>query len=158
MFDQVMDTFRKATESTLQFQQQMLQQWTQQWSSIFGIGKAPVNYPMTEQLQALHKQVATAVTDLLRKHREALDAQYVAGIHTIEEAFRVGEAKDPAQFLKLAEEFWKNSFECLKRLSEEQAKVIQAAAQKELETVSKGVETVSKGVETVSKGVPAGGK
>jgi hypothetical protein len=151
MFDQVLDTFRKATESTLQFQQQMLQQWTQQWSSIPGVGKAPLSGPMTEQLQALHKQVAAAVTDLLKKHREALDAQYVAGIHTIEEAFRVGEAKDPAQFLKLTEEFWKHSFDCLKTLAEEQVKVIQSAAQKEIETVSKGVETVSKGVAAVGK-------
>ena len=33
---------------------------------------------------------------MLNKHRESLDAQYKAGIKTIEEAFKVGEAKDPA--------------------------------------------------------------
>jgi hypothetical protein len=144
MFDQVMDTFRKATESTLQLQQQMLQQWTQQWSQIPGVGAISPNGAMTEQLQAVQKQVATAVTDLLKKHRETLDAQYAAGIRTIEEAFRVGEAKDPAQFLKLTEEFWKHSFDCLKTLAEEQVKGVQSATQQWLDTVSKGVPTVGK--------------
>jgi hypothetical protein len=144
MLDQVMDTFRKATESTLNLQQQMLQQWTQQWSSMPGLGTASPNGAATEQLQSLYKQVTSTVTDLLKKHREALDAQYAAGIRTIEEAFRVGEAKDPVQFLKLTEEFWKHSFECLRTLSEEQVKGVQAATQKWLETVSKGVPTGGK--------------
>src|SRR5580765_7042586 len=101
MFDQVMDTFRKATESTLQLQQQMLQQWTQQWSTLSGAGAVSPNGAMTEQLQAMYKQVTATVTELLKRHRENLDSQYAAGIRTIEEAFRVGEAKDPTQFLKL---------------------------------------------------------
>jgi hypothetical protein len=138
MFDQVMDTFRKATESTLQLQQQMLQQWTQQWSQFPGVAPAPLAAPGAEQVQAIQKQMSTAVTDLLKKHRETLDAQYAAGIRTIEEAFRVGDAKDAAQFLRLTEEFWKHSFDCLKTLADDQLKGLQSATQKWLDAVSKG--------------------
>ena len=49
-----------------------------------------------EQLSAAQKKWAETVTEMLNKHRETLDAQYKAGIRTIEEAFKVGEAKDPA--------------------------------------------------------------
>jgi hypothetical protein len=151
MFDQVMDTFRKATESTLQLQQQMLQQWTQQWSQLAGVtttrpatpASAPTEAPAVAaaagQIQSFQKQVATTLTDLLKKHREVLDAQYAAGIRTIEEAFRAGEAKDPAQFLRLTEEFWKHSFDCLRSMAEDQMKGLQAATQKWLETMSKGI-------------------
>jgi len=149
MFDQVMDTFRKATESSLQLQQQMLQQWTQPWMQVpgaaqsngatqsDGVAQAPGVTAVTEQVHSFQKQVATTVTDLLKKHRETLDAQYAAGIRTIEEAFRVGEAKDPQQFLRLTEEFWKHSFECLKSMAEDQMKGLQTATQKWLDTVSK---------------------
>ena len=37
MYDQVLETFRRATESTMQFQQQMLLNWTRQWPQVFGI-------------------------------------------------------------------------------------------------------------------------
>ena len=67
---------------------------------------------------------------MLNKHRETLDAQYRAGIRTIEDAFRVGEAKDPEQFRKLTEELWRHSFECLKTVAEAQMRDFQAAMQK----------------------------
>jgi hypothetical protein len=144
MFDQVMDTFRKATESTLQMQQQMLQQWSQQWSQFPVAAEPSEGTPVSEQVQSFQKQASTAVTDLLKKHRETLDAQYAAGIRTIEEAFRAGEAKDPAQFLRLTEEFWKHSFDCLKAMAEDQVKGLQSATQNWLETVTKGTPAASK--------------
>jgi hypothetical protein len=138
MFEQVMDTFRKATESTVQMQQQMLRQWTQQWPQMPGIPTIGFGAPWLEQFQAFQKQVASSVTDLLKKHRETLDSQYSAGIRTIEEAFRVGEAKDPAQLKHLTEELWKQSIECLKTTSESQMKEFQLVVEKWIETVSKG--------------------
>ena len=145
MFDQVMDTFRKATESTLQMQQQMLRQWTQglpqmpgMMMGMPGMTGGGFGAPWLEQFQAFQKQVAASVTELLKKHRETLDSQYTAGIRTIEEAFRVGEAKDPVQLRRLTEELWKQSFECLKTVSEGQAKEFQLAVEKWFENVSKG--------------------
>lgn len=145
MFDQVMDTFRKATESTLQAQQQMLQQWTQMWPGMSPMwprmpmaGVSGPGAAWLEQVQAFQKQFAGTVTDLLKKHRDTLETQYTAGIRTISEAFRVGEAKDPAQLQKLTEELWKQNFECLRTVSEGQIKEFQLAIEKWFETVSKG--------------------
>ena len=91
--------------------------------------------PLT--LKPFRKRSET-ITDLLNKHREALDSQYRAGIRTIEEAFRVGEAKDPGQFRKLTEELWRQSFDSLKTAAESQVREFQAAMEKWVEGASKG--------------------
>jgi len=90
-----------------------------------------------EQMSSAHKKWAETVTDMLNKHRESLDAQYKAGIRTIEEAFKVSEAKDPAQFRRLTEELWRQSFDCLKTVVESQMRDVQAAMQKTYEVASK---------------------
>ena len=73
-----------------------------------------------EQLSDAQKKWGETVTDMLNKHRESLDAQYKAGIRTIEEAFKVGEAKDPQQFRRLTEELWKHGLESLRTVAEAQ--------------------------------------
>jgi hypothetical protein len=132
MFDQILDNYRKAAEASLQFQQTMLRSWGQQWPGNFNLGVPlppnPGAWP--EQFHKAQRQVAETITDMLNKHRETLDAQYRAGIRSIEEAFRVGEAKDPEQFRKLAEELWRHSYECLKTLAESQMRDVQALMQK----------------------------
>jgi hypothetical protein len=140
MFDQVVDNFRKVTDSTIQFQQEMYRQWVQQWGQLPGVptpGSLIAN-GWAAQIDTLHRKWAETITDMLNKHRETLDAQYRAGVRTIEDAFRVAEAKDPAQFRKLTEELWRHSFECLKTVTEAQVRDFQAAIQKGLETASQG--------------------
>ena len=145
MFDQILDNYRKATEASLQFQQMMLRSWGQQWPSTFGV--AMPTLPTSagawpEQFHKAQKQIIETITDMLNKHRETLDAQYRAGIRSIEEAFRVGEAKDPEQFRKLAEELWRQSYECLKTLAESQTRDIQTVMQKWFDLVSQGTAAV----------------
>src|SRR3954469_15074563 len=83
-----------------------------------------------EQLSAAQQKWVDTVTEMLTKHRETLDAQYEAGIRTIEDAFKVGEAKDPQQFRRLTEELWKQGFECLNSVVESQVRDVQATMQK----------------------------
>jgi len=135
MFDQVLDTYRKAAESTLQLQQELLRSWAQQWPPLPGAA-APAAW--AEQAHAAQRRWAETVTGLLTRHRETLDAQYQAGIRTIEEAFRVGGAKDPEQFRQLVEELWRQSCECLKTVVEAQMRDVQAAVQKWFEVASPG--------------------
>ncbi len=126
----------------------MFQQWTRQWSQL-PIPGAPAQTPALkaavgntrneQQSPAFPQHLAEAVTDMLTKHRETLDAQYRAGIRTIEDAFRVVEAKDPEQFRKLAEELWRQSFESLKTVTETQLRDFQAVAEKGIEVLSKGM-------------------
>ena len=148
MFDMILDNYRKAAESTMKLQQDMLRNWTTQWPQMFGAqtfgfpltggpGSAMPGGAWLEQLSEAQKKWAETVTEMLNKHRESLDAQYRAGIRTIEDAFKVGEAKDPQQFRRLTEELWKHSFECLKTVAESQMRDVQAAMQKWYEAASK---------------------
>ncbi len=151
MFDMILENYRKATESTLKLQQDVLRNWTMQWPQMFGTqtfglpfmgsqgsGSAVPGAALLAQLSDAQKKWGEAVTDMLNKHRESLDAQYKAGIRTIEEAFKVGEAKDPQQFRRFTEELWKHSFECLKTVAEAQTRDVQDAMQKFYEVASKG--------------------
>lgn len=140
MFDQMMETFRKTTESALKAQQQMMQQWAGATATAAAPTPTPpaAGMPAADQVRAYQRQVAATFTELLRKHRETLDAQYGLGIQALEEAFRLGDAKDPAEFAKRAEELCRHSFDCLKAVADDQLRGFQAASEKWLETVTKG--------------------
>jgi hypothetical protein len=150
MFDLILENYRKAVESTMKLQQDVLRNWTTQWPQMFGAHASGLPFPgiaapgsampgaaWLEQLSELQKKWGDTVTEMLNKHRESLDAQYRAGIRTIEEAFKVGEAKDPEQFRRLTEELWKHSFECLKTVAEAQTRDVHSAMEKFYEVASK---------------------
>ena len=147
MFDVILENYRKAAESTMKLQQDMLRSWTGQvWGGeSFGFpwmagplsGAALPGGALVEQWSAAQKKWGETVTEMLNKHRESLDAQYRAGIKTIEDAFKVGEARDPQQFRRLTEELWKQSFECLKTVAESQVRDVQTAMQKWYDTASR---------------------
>lgn len=131
MFDQVFENFRKATETTLQAQQDLFRQWMSQWPMFPMTPTAPSSPTSTpEQVRTFQKQWAESVTTLMTKHCEALDAQYRAGIKTIEVALRTTEAKSPEEFRKLTEELWRKSFEVLKQTIENQLHEFQVAIEK----------------------------
>ena len=142
MFDQILENCRKATETTLQFQQMMLRNWGQQWPSTFGVPIPTDVGSWPEQFHKAQKKLGETITDMLNKHRETLDAQYRAGIRAIEDAFRVGEAKDPEQVRKLVEELWRHSYECLKSLAESQMRDTQTLMQKWFDLASQGANAV----------------
>jgi hypothetical protein len=142
MFDQILDNYRKATEATLQFQQMMLRSWGQQWPPTF-VGPIPTDVgSWPEQFHKAQKKLGETITDMLNKHRETLDAQYRAGIRAIDDAFRVGEAKDPEQYRKLVEELWRHSYESLKSLAESQMRDLQTLTQKWFDLVTQGASAV----------------
>jgi len=142
MFDQILDTYRKAAESTMQFQQIMMRNWTQQWPQMPGLGLPNPGAAWMEQAHTAQKKWGETVVGMLDKHRESLDAQYRAGIRIIDDAFRTGEAKDPEQFRRLTEELWRHSFEALKAVTEDQIRECQSATKKWFEAVSQGQNAV----------------
>ncbi len=161
MFDQILENFRKATESAMKLQQETFRSLTEQLAQVPGapIASAPPptapapdtsatpplpSVAWVEQLQMFHKQWAQAVTELLKKNSEILDAQYKAGVKTIEEAFNVGRSRDPAEFKRLTEELWRHSFESLKKLAEDQVRECQAVSAKWYEAASKSFPTQGK--------------
>jgi len=157
MFDMILENYRKATESTMKLQQDVLRNWTMQWPQMFGAqtfglpflggpasGSAMPGAAWLEQLRDAQKKWGETVTEMLNKHRETLDAEYRAGIAAIDGAFRVAEAKDPQQFRKLTEELWRHNHECLKSLAESQMRDIQAVMQKWFDLASQGAAVVKK--------------
>ena len=141
MFDMILESYGKAAESTLKLQREMLRDWMMQWSPIetqaiglpsTGTSTSASATPAAaglEQLSTAQTKWAEAVTDLLKRHRETLDEQYRAGIRALDDAFRVGEAKDPEQFRRLSEELWRTSFETLKTAVASQMHDIQLVMQ-----------------------------
>jgi len=149
MFDQVLDNFHKATESTIQFQQEMFRQWSRQWAQAPGVSKtatAPFGDPgaWAAQFHDFQKYWAKSVTELVKKHKETLDAQYESGVRTIEDAFRAADAKDPAQYRRLTEELWRHSFDCLKTVLEDQMRQFQTMSETFTAAASKGFAAAGK--------------
>jgi ribosome-associated toxin RatA of RatAB toxin-antitoxin module len=139
MIDQVFDNFRKASETTMQLQQEFFKQLTSQWTAaaptLPGVSIDPS--ALTQQAQSFQKRWLETLTEMMNKHRESLDAQYKAGIRAIEESFRVNEARTPDDYRRMTEELWRKGFESLKSSTETQIRDFQAAAQKWCELVAK---------------------
>jgi len=131
MFEQVFESFRKASETTLQAQQDLFHQWMSQWPMFPMDTTTPGSKGVvSEEARSFQKKWNDTATALMTKHCEALDAQYRAGIRTIEDALRTTEAKSPEEFRRLTEELWRKSFEVLKQTIENQIRDFQIAVEK----------------------------
>jgi len=117
MLDQLLDTFRKASESSLRMQQDVFKTLTQQWTTPFA-GAASATSPTGENAAAFQKRFATLSLELLKKHREALDSAYASGIQIFEQALRMTDARSPEDFRKVSEDVWRKLADTYKTESE----------------------------------------
>ena len=131
MFDQVFESFRKASESSLQIQQDMFKHWSQQWLS------APPSAAdaSTEWSRTFQKRWLQLLLEALNGHRESLDSAYRSGIQLIEQTFRVSEAKSTEDYRRMTEDIWRKLFETVKAQSDTQIREFQTWAAKSLEMV-----------------------
>jgi uncharacterized protein YwqG len=137
-FEQAMENFRKTAEVGLGMQQEMMRQWSTSWPGAgMGMSMATPQTAWLEKMREFQKQWSQTVSDLMRKHREVLDNQYRSAIESLEEAFRVGQARDPEQFRQRTEELCRRSLECLRETSEAQMKEFQEATAKWMEMLGK---------------------
>ena len=119
MIDQVFDNFRKASESSLQAQQDFFKSWAQQWSS------TPLAAPaLSGDWSEAQKRWLEATSEALNKHRSLLDATYKSGIEIIEHTFRFTEARSPEDYRRLVEELWRKLTDTFKAQSETQYREI----------------------------------
>jgi len=116
MFDQLFEGFRKASESSLQMQQELFRHWTQQWMS------TPTNAPgmSADWGRNLQKRWLELATEILHRHRESIDTMYKSGIQMIEQTFRISEIKSSDDYRRLVEDLWRKLFDTLKDQSESQ--------------------------------------
>ena len=77
MLDQVLDSFRKASEGSLQMQQEMFKQWSQQFMSGAPTMGGGASNEWTRHTQ---KRWLELTVEMLNKHRASLDATYSTGI------------------------------------------------------------------------------
>jgi hypothetical protein len=133
MLDQMFETFRKASESSLQMQQEMFKQWVQQWPSM-PLNAAGVS---TEWVRTFQKRWIEFVTDSLNKHRESVDSTYKTGIQVIEQTCHLSEAKTPDEYRRMVEDLWRKLITIYKVQSESQLRDFQKAAEKWFEVLPK---------------------
>jgi hypothetical protein len=126
MIDQVLESMRRASESSMQVQQELLKQWTQQWMAAPGaVAGAP-----REWGQGIQRRWVELMVEAMNRHRESLDSVYRAGIQALEEGFRVSEARSPEDYRRMTEELWRKTFDAFKEQSDTQLRNFQSLAEK----------------------------
>ena len=125
MFDQLIDGVRKASESSLQMQQEMFKQWTRLFSGPTHEAGVQADWGRNVQKRWVELGVET-----LHRHREALDAAYRSGIQLIEQTFSVAEAKSPDDYRRTVDELWRKLFDLQKQQSESQMRDFQTFYEK----------------------------
>jgi len=125
MFDQLIDGVRKASESSLQMQQEMFKQWTRLVPGTPGDAGAQGEWGRVSQ-----KRWVDLAVEILNRHRETLDATYKPGIQIIEQTFQVAEAKTADEYRRMVEEIWRKLFDLQKSQSESQFRDFQTFYEK----------------------------
>ena len=124
MFEAVFDTLRKATDSTIQMQQELFNKW---------VGVVPSALPVAPPVgdpAKLQKKWVQTFAELFHKQRESMEAQFSDGLRNIEEAFRLAGAKDPEELRARTIELWQKTFELLRQTYEARAHDFQEAVTK----------------------------
>lgn len=132
MFEPMFDNLRRATEMTIQMQQEMLKKWTALWPS------PPSPTGWSEQVQKYQKKWAEITEETLKKQREVLESQCNAGLKNLERAFDLADTKDYEQLRGKTIELWQKSFDSLRQTFEGQLHSYQSAMGKWLDLMTKG--------------------
>jgi hypothetical protein len=126
MFDQLVDGIRKASESSLHMQQEMLRNLTRVLLS-----SAPAGGGGTSgDNKAAQKRWLELGIETLHKHREALDSTYKSGIQIIEKTLHLAEVKSGEDYKKVAEDLSRTLFDLQKEQAENQLRDFQTLFEK----------------------------
>jgi len=117
MNDQLLDDFRRASESILVIQQDMLRKWQRLLFSTL-----PCMGEQAERDKTLNERWRALAVEALNKHREMVDATYKCSNELFERALRVADAKDPDEFRHIVEDMWSQAFASLRERSESQVR------------------------------------
>lgn len=132
MFDEVLQNIRKATEASLKMQQELLQQ-----AAIFWPAFPTPQSICVDKLRDLQKQTSSTISNLVQKHRQALDRQQQALQESLDEALRTAESSNPVEFRLRAEQLCRKTLECLREVSETQLREFHDALGKWTELATK---------------------
>jgi len=133
MFEQVFESLRTATTTSINMQQELFNKWLGFWP---GVASLPTGG--TDQVQIIKKKWVELTAEMVKKQRETLEAQFKAGLKNIDESFRLAKAKDPEELRAKTVELWQKSVECMRQMYEAQLRDFQAAVGKWTELMTKG--------------------
>lgn len=125
MFDQMFESLRKATETTVQMQQETFKKWVALWP-----GTPPAPPSWGPQFQQFQTKWTEAVHELLKKQQTAIEVPFKAGMETIEKGFKVGEAKNTEELRGKLLELWQKCFESFRQVYEAQLGDFKVAMEK----------------------------
>jgi hypothetical protein len=123
MFDQVFDSFRKATEINVQMQQELFKRWAALWPGMPGAPEPA----RTEPAQAFPKKWAETINELVKRQQETQKEMFAAGLKQMEETFQLAEVKDVDALRARTFELWQKSFQFMQQAYEAQFRDFQAA-------------------------------
>jgi len=126
MFDQLIDGVRKASESSMQMQQEMFKHWTR----LFAGQAQEAGTQAADWGRGSQKRWIDLGIEMLNRHREAIDTIYKSGIQVIEQTFHVAEAKSADDYRRMVEDLWRKLFELQKEQSESQFRDFQTFYEK----------------------------
>ena len=133
MFDQLFEDICKASESSLQMQQEMFKHWTERWF----LGPLNGVEGSAEWRRTFQKRWSEFTIEMLNKHRESIESTYRTGIQLIEQAFRASEAKSPEDYRRTAEDLWRQLLQTFRNQSEAQLRHFEKWAEKSFEMSQK---------------------
>ena len=134
--DQMFESFRKASLSSLQMQQEMFKQWAQQWpwmQGAAGIAGAPAEWAQRVQTRWIE-----FTGELLNRHRESLDTMYKLAIQMMDQMTRLHESKNSEEYTRGMEEIRSKMFDTFKEQSDAQLREFQKTAEKWFDVLLKG--------------------
>ena len=132
LFEEVFANMRKATEANLKMQQEVFRQWTTMWPGI----PTPQSI-WIDKMRDFQRQWSNTISDLARKHRDAVDRQYQAALESLDAALRVSESTNPEEARRRSEQLCRKTIDCMREMSEAQIREFQDAMTKVTELIAK---------------------
>jgi hypothetical protein len=117
MFEQLIDGVRKASESSMQMQQELFRHWTRVLTTTVPPSGASVPSDLGRAQQRRWLELGI---EMLHKHREALDATYRSGIQIIEQTLHLQDAKSSEDVRRTVEDLWRKLYDLQKEQAESQ--------------------------------------
>jgi len=124
MFNDVVENFRQATETTANLQQEMFKKWINLWPGL------PTQPNWQEQAKKIQKKWAEMVADMVKSQTELTEAQFKAGLANIDKAFQMAQAKTTEELRTKSLELWRQCFDNLRKVHEAQVQAFESAMQK----------------------------
>ena len=128
MLDQMFDNLKKASEASMQLQQDMMKQLQQSFHA-----QPMAGLPTTDWGRAFQRRLFELTIDTLNRQRSALDSAYKAGIQMIEHAYQACDARSPEEQRRKTEEIWRRLFDSFKTQQDTQFEEFQKWTEKSFE-------------------------